>query len=124
MKKIRLLAPTVAALAATVFAPRAAACPACDAASAPVAESTAGVKPAAPAGHPLRGVVVEVLAAEQSLLVRHEEIPGVMKAMTMLFKVDAATLAAAKKGRTITATLVKKTDGWWLEDVKAAPKET
>jgi Cu/Ag efflux protein CusF len=72
----------------------------------------------APAGHPLRGVIVDVLADKQALLVKHEEIPGVMKAMTMLLKTDAATLASAKKGQTITATLLDKDDGWWLADVK------
>ena len=42
-------------------------------------------------GHPLKGVVLDVLADKSALLVKHEEIPGVMKAMTMLLKVDAAT---------------------------------
>lgn len=73
----------------------------------------------APAGHPLRGVIVAVLAEKSALLVKHEEIPGVMSAMTMLLKVDAATLASAKKDQVITATLLKQPDGWWLRDVKA-----
>lgn len=73
-----------------------------------------------PAGHPLRGVIVAVLAEKSALLVKHEEIPGVMAAMTMLLKVDAPTLAAARKDQAITATLVKKPDGWWLHDVVAA----
>lgn len=75
----------------------------------------------APVGHPLKGVILDILADRSSLLVKHEEIPGVMKAMTMLLKVDAPTLAAAKKGQAITATLVKKPDGWWLEAVTPAP---
>lgn len=75
----------------------------------------------APVGHPLRGVIVAVLAEKSALLVKHEEIPGVMSAMTMLLKVDAATLAAAKKDQAITATLVRLEDGWWLHEVKAAP---
>ncbi|CAM2987787.1 copper-binding protein [Rariglobus hedericola] len=71
----------------------------------------------APARHPLKGVVLDVLAEKSALLVKHEEIPGVMKAMTMLLKVDAETLKsdAAKKGAAITGQLVRKTDGWWLE---------
>jgi len=91
------------------------ACPSCLAPKVPAAE------PAAEAGHPLRGVVVAVLPEKSALLVRHEEIPGVMAAMTMLLKVDAPTLAAAKKDAAITATLVKKSDGWWLESVQSAP---
>lgn len=74
----------------------------------------------APARHPLKGVVVEVMAERSALLVKHEEIPGVMKAMTMLLKVDAVGLKAAKKGEAVTGMLVRKADGWWLEDVNAA----
>jgi hypothetical protein len=72
-------------------------------------------------GHPLKGVVVDVLADKSALLVKHEEVPGVMKAMTMLLKVDAETLKspAATKGAAITGLLVRKADGWWLEDIVA-----
>ena len=78
----------------------------------------------APKRHPLKGVVVNVLAEKSALLVKHEEIPGVMKAMTMLLKVDANTLksSAAKKDTAITGLLVRKSDGWWLEDVKVDSK--
>lgn len=72
----------------------------------------------APARHPLKGVVVEVMSDRAALLVQHEEVPGVMKAMTMMLKVDEAALASAKKGDSVTGMLVRKTDGWWLEDVK------
>ncbi|HWA25325.1 MAG TPA: copper-binding protein [Lacunisphaera sp.] len=83
-------------------------------------QSTDG-KPAGPANrHPLKGVVVDILAERSALLVKHEEIPGYMKPMTMLFQVDAATLRVAVKGQAITATLVEKADGFWLEDVKPA----
>jgi len=68
--------------------------------------------------HPLKGVVVDVLADRSALLVKHEEIPGVMKAMTMLLTVDAAVLKTVKKDDAITGALVKKADAWWLEDVK------
>jgi hypothetical protein len=91
------------------------ACSSCLAPKLPAAEA------APEAGHPLRGVIVAVLPEKSALLVNHEEIPGVMAAMTMLLKVDAPTHAAAKQDATITATLVKKTDGWWLESVQAAP---
>jgi Cu/Ag efflux protein CusF len=85
------------------------------------APSTTPAVSATAAGHPLRGVIVAVLPDKSSLLVQHEEIPGVMAAMTMLLKVDATALAAAKKDTAITATLVKKADGWWLENVTPAP---
>lgn len=98
----------------------------CESCSAPVigklakVDSTAPAKEstAVPARHPLKGVIVDVLGERSALLVKHEEIPGVMKAMTMLLKVDAATLASAEKGAAITGELVRKADGWWLENVK------
>jgi Cu/Ag efflux protein CusF len=76
--------------------------------------------PDVPKRHPLKGVVVDVLADKSALLVKHEEIPGVMKAMTMLLQVDADTLKspAATKGAAITGMLVRKADGWWLEEVQ------
>jgi hypothetical protein len=76
----------------------------------------------APKRHPLKGIVIDVLADKSALLVKHEEIPGVMKAMTMLLKVDADTLKspAATKGAAITGLLVRKADGWWLEEAKLA----
>lgn len=96
--------------------------PACCEAAKPATATTPATPEAkvAPAGHPLRGVIVAVMTEKQALLVKHEEIPGVMRAMTMLLKVDAATLAAAKKDQTITATLVRQDDGWWLRDVRPA----
>jgi len=115
-------------LAASLAAASESAAPACEcekaapaAESAPAAASiaTTTAAPETPRGHPLKGVVVSVLPDKSALLVKHEEIPGVMKAMTMLLKVDAATLAAARQDEAITATLVKKADGWWLEDLKA-----
>lgn len=78
-----------------------------------------------PQRHPLKGVVVSVLADQSALLVKHEKIPGVMKAMTMLLKVDADTLKSpvATKDAAITGLLVRKTDGWWLDAVKAVAVE-
>jgi hypothetical protein len=85
-----------------------------------VAKPVAAASEKAPVRHPLRGVVVEVLADQSALLVKHEAIPGVMKAMTMLLKVDAAGLAAVRKGSPITGLLVKRADGWWLDAVQLA----
>jgi Cu/Ag efflux protein CusF len=68
-------------------------------------------------GHPLKGVVIDVLADKSALLVKHEEIPGVMKAMTMLFQVDADTLAKARKGAGLTGIMQRDGDQWVLVDV-------
>ena len=70
--------------------------------------------------HPLKGVIKDILPDQSALLVKHEAIPGVMGAMTMAFKVDAATLAAAKKGEAITGQVTQKGDDLLLSDVKDA----
>lgn len=72
------------------------------------------------ARHPLKGIITAIDAERSALMVKHEEIPGFMRAMTMLLKVDAATLQAARKGQAITGTLVQRDDGFWLEDMKPA----
>jgi hypothetical protein len=112
MPPLRLLSLALAAATPAALAIAAPEAPACVCDAPPPAAA-----PATETGHPLRGVIVEVLPARQSLLVKHEEIPGVMRAMTMLLKVDAPTLAAARKDQAITATLVRRADGWWLRDV-------
>jgi Cu/Ag efflux protein CusF len=68
--------------------------------------------------HPLRGVITAVYPERASIMVKHEEIPGVMRAMTMLFRVDDATLKSVQKGQTITAMMSRQADEWWLHDVK------
>ncbi len=89
------------------------------------ASSFAAEKPAeAPAAikrHPLRGVITGIVAEKSALMVKHEAIPGVMRAMTMLFKVDAATLKNAKEGQAITGLMSRQGNDWVLEDVKPAP---
>jgi len=86
--------------------------------TAPSAASSVSVEETKPTGHPLKGVIIDVLPDQSALLVKHEEIPSVMKAMTMLLKVDADALASVKKGDAVTGLLVSKTDGWWLDAVK------
>ena len=71
-----------------------------------------------PQRHPLKGVIVGVYAEKKALLVKHEAIPGVMRAMTMLLQTDDATLRTAKEGQAISALLVRKDNGWWIESVK------
>lgn len=68
--------------------------------------------------HPLKGVVTAVDTGLSALRVKHEEIPGVMRAMTMLFKVDAATLKAVKPGDAITALMTREEGEWRLYEVK------
>ena len=89
--------------------------------------SPTAANPSAPAAAPeikryaLRGVVVAVDADKSALRVKHEEIPGFMRAMTMQFKVDAPTLAAAKVGATLTGQMSRQGKDWVLEAVKFLP---
>jgi Cu/Ag efflux protein CusF len=117
--KIRPLLPaTLLALLALATLPacRDAACN-CDAP--PPAQPSAAAS--ATARHPVRGVVMDVLPAQQALLVKHEAIPGFMAAMTMLFKVDAPTLAAAQKGHHLSGEILQRDGEWWLEHAAFSP---
>lgn len=81
------------------------------------AEERADAKPA-PKLHPLTGIVIEVLADRQALLVKHNEIPGVMRAMTMMFRVEADVLAHVKQGDAIKARMGRdENNKWILRDV-------
>lgn len=76
----------------------------------------------APKLHPLTGVVVDVLAERSSLVVKHDEVPGVMRAMTMMFRVDAETLARVKQGDAIKGQMGRDADNKWiLRDVQVVP---
>ena len=86
----------------------------------PAVSATAA--PSAEVKHSLKGVITDVYADQGTLMVKHEDIPGFMPAMTMMFKVDAATLKAAVKGQAVTGTLVQRGQEFWLEDVKPATK--
>jgi protein SCO1/2 len=68
--------------------------------------------------YPLRGIVRAVKAGEASLTVAHDDIEGLMDAMTMDFHVqDPWVLKAAGPGDRITATLVLDGARSWLEGV-------
>ncbi|HVO09601.1 MAG TPA: SCO family protein [Vicinamibacteria bacterium] len=77
--------------------------------------------------HPVKGKVVSVNLAEPTLTLAHQDIPGVMPAMTMEFVVlekDAPLLRQLAVGDEVTATLMVDGSRYWLEDlvvVKKAP---
>lgn len=80
---------------------------------------TSATKPGVTAErHPLRGIITAMYAERSAIMVKHEEIPGVMRAMTMLFMVDAATLKSVQKGEAITGMMSRQGDDWWLHEVK------
>ena len=94
---------------------------------APAADKAAEAKSPAPAvsakRYPLKGVVTGILSEKSALLIKHEEIPGVMRAMTMMFKVDAATLKAAEEGQAISGLMARQGTEWWLHEAKLGAKK-
>ncbi|ACB75360.1 SCO family protein [Opitutus terrae] len=74
-------------------------------------ETAAQAKPEP--GYPLTGEIVEVNPAENVLVVRHDDIPGLMPAMTMEFTATPGDVALAKPGQKIRARLIKAGEGDW-----------
>lgn len=89
-----------------------------DTASAPASAAAVAVASTAEPGHPLRGVVVDLLPAQSALMVKHEDIPGFMRAMTMAFKVEPEVLSRAVKGQAVEAVAFKRGGEFWLREVK------
>lgn len=76
-------------------------------------ESAAKAAAAAEKEHkrfPLKGEIVGISKERGRLIVKHEEIPGYMPAMTMEFIVSPGDLANAKEGQRITAEMVSNED--------------
>ncbi len=70
-------------------------------------------------GYPLRGVVTQVLPEKKLVLIKHEEIPGFMKAMTMAFRVPEEIFSHLTPGTPVAAILLpRQADGWHLATVR------
>ncbi len=69
--------------------------------------------------HPLTGEILRIEAERNVLVIRHDDIPGVMPAMTMEFVVSPGDVKAVKVGQRIRAQLVEPAgDGEWrLEQI-------
>jgi protein SCO1/2 len=69
--------------------------------------------------YPFHGVIISADMRAHQALIKHEDVPGLMKGMTMPFIIhDEKVLAALKSGDIIQATLVKEEYEAWLEDIK------
>ncbi len=86
-------------------------------------KSAAATEPELAAGfHRLTGVVTNVMSERSALMVKHDEIPGFMRAMTMMFLVEPEVLAQVKKGDAITAHMGRNADNKWiLRHVRVVP---
>jgi protein SCO1/2 len=75
----------------------------------------------------LQGQIISVAADHREAIIKHEDIPGFMSAMTMPYKVkDANELAPLAPGDLINATLVVETADAYLEGINkvgSAPLE-
>lgn len=74
-------------------------------------------KPAEP-GHAFRGVVTRVLEDRRLVMIKHEEIPGFMKAMTMAFSVPDAVWPLLQPEVALTARMHRQERGWRIDGVK------
>ena len=73
----------------------------------------------AESGHALVGQVVNVDSEKRMVVVKHQEIPGVMGAMTMGFAVpEKFDLSTLKKGDQITARMVQDDDQYLIKFIK------
>ncbi|MCU1349592.1 MAG: electron transporter SenC [Acidobacteria bacterium] len=70
----------------------------------------------------LRGTIVSHDAADNSLNIDHQAIPGFMEAMKMDYAVRGATIATLPPdGSRVEAKLHVTDDHYWITDVKKAP---
>ena len=67
----------------------------------------------------VKGVVRTVKAGENTVVIRHEEIPNYMAAMTMPFKVrNAQELSGLKEGDAVSFRLNVTEDEGWIDQIK------
>ncbi len=69
-------------------------------------------------GFALHGTIVAVDATAGRVTAKHDAIPGVMPAMTMPFRADAATFKPLKAGQEFLARMDEHDGEWWLFDVR------
>lgn len=69
-------------------------------------------------GYPIKGVVTRVMADRGMVLVKHEEIPGVMRPMTMAFKVTPETLESLTEKQALLGRIERRGRDWHLFSVK------
>lgn len=68
-------------------------------------------------GHPLVGEILEVHPDRNVLVVKHEEIPDYMPAMTMEFRASGGDVANAEAGQRIRARLIEENGTFRLERI-------
>jgi Cu/Ag efflux protein CusF len=73
----------------------------------------------------IRGEVIEIDSNSSRITLAHHDIPGLMKAMTMPFKVkNPALLNTVFVGDSISGTLVMPETGYYLDSLSVIWKDT
>jgi protein SCO1/2 len=68
--------------------------------------------------HILQGEVIEVRPPHE-VVIRHDDVPGLMPAMTMPFSVrDPSLLDGLEPGDKVFARLIAEDEGWWLAAIR------
>jgi protein SCO1 len=71
----------------------------------------------------VKGTVIEVKAAEKTLTIKHEAIPGYMEAMTMPFEVkDTNELAGLEAGDAVSFRMTVADKEGWIDQLKKLDK--
>ena len=68
--------------------------------------------------YPFHGVIKGLFPEKGMLLIKHDEVTGLMKGTTMGFRVQPEIFKQVKNGQTIDATLVVREDDFYLENIK------
>lgn len=79
--------------------------------------------PAEERGSALHGYIQSIDTQSGQAKVKHDDIPGVMPAMTMKFRVAAAELTELKPGAEVFGRIERREDGWWLFDLRVVERE-
>ena len=91
----------------------------------PASSAAGGPAAEIPREYPVRGVVRRVEAERKSVVVKHEEIPGFMPAMTMPFDVkEPKELQGLKPGDRISFRMLVTTNDGWIDRIQVIGTET
>ena len=69
-------------------------------------------------GYPVKGRILGTDPERAQVLLKHEAIPGVMRAMTMPCSVDPKVLPGLKRDQVILGRIEKRGKEWWLFNIR------
>ncbi len=69
-------------------------------------------------GYPVKGRILGTDTERNQVLLKHDAIPGVMRAMTMPFNVDPKIVPGLKRDQVILGRIEKRGKEWWLFNIR------